>query len=376
MNKKKVVCFVAVLRLLYYDLRSFIKNQLNILLILIIGIAVSSFSLCFYYCTAVTDAEEAFRFEAGPREVKVIFSKEVDHQSFSGWINERKPDVEEINLLDYNALLRCLSNFHPDSESTIPDALGIVGRYTTKSPNLKSGRWFDDHDKTGNTIVINHGITIPDGGDTLTIEGSEYHVIGTIGDSVYTNCVFMNIDSFLIANKGISALTFTLNDTPNEEQLDMIEHELRQLDESLSFYPPSVGNYKTDVVRSFLQSLTLPILIILFSFVCIFSLYRFWLVHIRKIHAIYKICGVRISIFAIYLILEVAVLTATGFAIGTAIFYLIYTLGNPTELLRGPNIAELLILYVVSLVISLLASLPSIIRAVKLSPVDMKEGRK
>ena len=213
--------------------------------------------------------------------------------------------------------------------------------------------------------MINHGIIIPDGGDTLTIEGSEYHVIGAISDSVYTNCVFMNIDSFLIANKGISALTFTLKDTPNKEQLDMIEDELRQLDESLSFYPPSVGNYKTDVVRSFLQSLTLPILIILFSFVCIFSLYRFWLVHIRKTHAIYKICGVRISIFVIYLILEVAILTATGFAIGTAVFYLMYTLGNPTELLHEPNFAELLMLYVVSLVISLLASLPSIIRAVK-----------
>lgn len=368
---------MAVLKLICYDLISFIKNKLNILLILIVGIAVSSFALCFYYCTAITEAENTYRFDTAPREIKAIFSQNISPESLAQFIESKKQDAQEINLLDNNALMRCMFNFRQSSESTeAPNSLGIVGRYTANKPNLRSGRWFDENDTSVNNIVISHGIIVPESENVLSIDGTKYNVIGSIGDTYYPNCVFMDINSFISSGKSTSAVIITLNQTPDTLQIAAMESELRQLDESLEFFAPSERANNIDILTSFLRLLTVPILIIIFSFVSIFSLYRFWLVQCRKTHAIYKICGAKNSTFTLYLMLEIVIITAVGFIIGTGAFYLVFALSNPTEILRGPKLLELILLYAAALIISMFASLPSIIRAAKLSPVEMKEGQK
>ncbi len=368
---------MAVLKLLGYDLISFIKNKLNILLILIIGIAVSSFALSFYYCTTITDTENTYRFDTGSREIKAIFSQNINSENLIQFIESKKQEAQEINLLDNNALLCCMLNFHQSYENIeVPNSLGIVGRYTVNNPNLKSGKWFDENDISQNNIVISHGIIVPDGGNILSIDGIKYNVIGSISDSYYPNCVFMEINSFLSSEKSVAAIIITLNQVPDAAQIAGMESDLRQLDENLEFFAPSVSANNIDILMSFLRLLTVPILIIIFSFVSIFSLYRFWLVQCRKTHAVYKICGAKNSTFTLYLILEIVIITAVGFIIGTGAFYLIFELSNPTEILRGPKLWELIMLYAAALIISLFASLPSIIRAAKLSPVEMKEGQR
>lgn len=346
---------MKILKLALYDIKEFVKNKLNIFLILVFGIIISSFALNLYYFTAVSDTEMTMGLSKMPREAKVFFPDDVSSHELSSILKKYSNDINSVYMLNADAFQS--SAFYFNEESTDNEInIGIIGISNPgASLPLNSGRYFDESDKGKNSALISSGIILSQGNETIEIGGEAYSVIGSVKSYTFENNIFIDIDRYIENGYTTNAAIIIFKDIPQQEQIEDLQNTLNNLNSNVKFIPPTDITF--EVLADFFKTISIALLIILLSTISLVSLYRYWLRFNTRTYVIYEVCGMKKRTLMSIVITEVAIITTVGFLIGILIYILALKTFNPTDIYRYPHIWELFMLYLFILLSGIIPSL-------------------
>lgn len=355
-----------LIKLLFYNLKSFIKNRFRIFIILLLGLTVATFCFEFFWFQTLSSYEdELINSPWFNRQIIVEFDKNQKADSYRVIDNIINSNIEMID----RAVLHNKAAYENDKSRDINGSkIGTVGVFTT-TPNayIGVGRGFTEDDNTKDNILSSPGINPHPKTNEIKVNGRTYTSIGTIRLLDINYSIVLPYERFKSLNNNIKQITIVFKNIPDNSTISSIYNDFKSIDNTATITRPVEQNVL--FWDFFKDNMLIGLVIVVFSLISVMTLYKYWIILNTYTYSVYKLCGIKNSILKLLIILEVFIYSTLAFAIGTGLYSFIKK-QNIVNLSHTESIFEYLVFYLLLVIMTLIFVLPLLRKLSKQSPIE------
>lgn len=322
------------IKLILTNLIKWIKSEKRLFLILLINLSVVSAVIIYLF---------SFNNQLLMAKSQKIF-KDTYGRTYGirGEMNENI--YVALNNLNNNHEMPNINFFYLAGMAQIDDKQGkvaavkflkeeLIGYYYDKKYDVKeSGKVAL---ATDTYINLDYGTSYNKDTKYININNKKYDVSYTrvqFGDGMETmvggSLVRMSYKDFVDEIKSINELRIIFEERLTGEQVKILKYQFKSLDFVVDL---DIQPKETSGQRNYKNEMIIDTVLLLATLLCLLKIYEYILSTRKNEFVIYRIYGAKISFIRKILIIEVFVMTLSGFLIGTIIFLIVWHFVHTTQ---------------------------------------------
>ncbi len=295
----------------------FWRGRPLVCMLILLGLAVSSFCLNVYYARGMDDVEQLRSGYQKDRELVFVFPQSVSsREAFAKLQGGMADDFYQISLYDGNGYYLSSDSLDKSGGTGKAQGYGVVGVKMDNYHNLMlSGRDLQDGDEGTNNAVADRGVELPEGENPeLLVGGETYAIVGVAVSGVSPHCLMIDYRRMVEQDTPLYAAKFVFPAVPTQQQLEQVKQALVPLDPQTKVIPPDPpAKYTMD----FLKRMAFPLVLSAFALVSIAALIGFSFHINRRKYNIYKLCGATKGALCMLCVTDIFVFTVLGYLLGS-----------------------------------------------------------